>query len=102
MKDPEERRSINDEEVVGADAAPPESDKTADDFSGVDVANFESIPRGKATSDWRTESVGGFVVFVIVAEGADLRRIRAAMVGMFATVTNEDGVLIEVRRCGTV
>ena len=46
--------------------------------------------------------MGGFVVFVIVAEGADLRRIRAAMVGMFATVANEDGVLIEVRRCGTV
>ena len=57
MEDPEERGSVNNEEVVGANAAPPESNKTANDFSGMDVADFESIPGGKATGDWRAEGV---------------------------------------------
>ena len=42
------------------------------------------------------------MVFVIGTKSANLRRIRAAMIGMFTAIANEDSVLIEVRRCGSV
>ena len=44
----------------------------------------------------------GFVIFVIGAEGAHLRRVSAAVVGMFAAVAYKDGVVFEVRRCGPI
>ena len=46
VEDSEEGRAVDDEEIVGANAAPPKSDETANDFSGVDVADLVPIPGG--------------------------------------------------------
>ena len=42
------------------------------------------------------------MIFVIGTKSANLRRIRAAMIGMFTAVANKDSVLFEVSRCGSV
>ena len=42
------------------------------------------------------------MILVVGAKGTNLSRVRAAMVGVFATVTNQNSVLFEVRRCGTI
>ena len=46
VEDSEEGRPVNDEEIVGANAAPPKSNETANDFSGVDVADLVPVPGG--------------------------------------------------------
>ena len=46
VEDSEEGRAVDDEEIVGANAAPPKSNETANDFSGVDVADLVPVPGG--------------------------------------------------------
>ena len=54
------------------------------------------------TSDRSAEGIRGVVIVVVLAEGADLCGISAAMEGMFAAVTDQDGVVLKVERRGAV
>ena len=102
MEDPEERGAINDQKGVGAHATPAECDETADDFRSVNVAGFVSITGGKTACDWCAERERGIVIVFVLAKGANLGRVCAAVERVFAAVTDENSVLIKVRRCGAV
>jgi hypothetical protein len=68
----------------------------------VDVAGLITIPGGESAGDRSTEGIRGVVIVVVLAEGADLRGICTAMKGMFASIADKDGVMLEVGRRGAV
>ena len=102
MEDPEEGGAINDEEGVGADATPAEGDETADDFRSVNVAGFVSVTGGKTSCNRCTKRERGVVIVFVLAKGANLGRISAAVERVFTAVADQNSIFIEVRRCGAI
>ena len=62
LEDGEEGGTVDNEEIVRAEAAPPEGNQTSYHFRSVDGALFVAIARWEAPDDWEAHCVGGVVV----------------------------------------